>query len=98
MAGDFLAREVRCAERRAGIPCHRLNVDAIEWAARLEGPYQQNIQKNSPGEAEGSRAGGSLKICRKLQNYLFQKILGAAGQIGAKSGGKHEVARGEAEF
>src|SRR5579859_1014745 len=61
-ACDFLARKIRCAERRAGISRHWLDVNVIEGAARFEGVDEQNVQKHSASNAQRARAGGLLKI------------------------------------
>ena len=96
--GDFLAGKIRGAEGRAGIAGDGLHVDALERTAGFEGVDQKNIQENAAGQAERARIGALGEIAGKLQNDLLEKILGAAGEIGAHDGARRMAARRKPKF
>ncbi len=94
MAGDFLARKIRGAERGACVAGNRLNVNVLEGATRFQGADQEDIQKQSSRQAKRLHTSFFLKIGCELQNHFFDEILQTAGDIGARSGGQKMAARG----
>ena len=96
--GNFLAGEISGAEGRAGIAGDGLHVNVLEGTPGFEGVDQKNIQENAAGQAERARVSALGEIAGKLQDDFLEKILGAAGEVGAHDGARRMAARRKPEF